>query len=76
MNSLHRLAFLGNPAPVGWRCGAGSAFITGEEKEVTGIAKNVAIFDRTIVCEISQSELEVLTRRARRSLGDELLGKV
>jgi len=51
-------------------------FITGEEKEVTGIAKDVEIFDRVIVCAVSQSELEVLTRRARRSLGDELLGKV
>jgi len=51
-------------------------FITGEEKKVTGIAKDVDIFDRVIVCAISQSELEVLTRRARRSLGDELLGRV
>ena len=51
-------------------------FITGEEKEVTGIAKDVELFDRVIVCAVSQSEVEVLTRRAHRSLGEELLSKV
>ena len=51
-------------------------FVTGEEKELTGIAKDADIYDRVIVCAVSQSELEALMRRAHRSLGEELLRKV
>ena len=51
-------------------------FVTGEEKEVTGIVRDTDIYDRIIVCAVSQSELEALMRRARRSLEEELLRKV
>ena len=45
-------------------------FVTGEEKEVTEMARDADIYDRVIVCAVSQSELEALMRRAHRPLGE------
>jgi DNA helicase HerA-like ATPase len=51
-------------------------FMTGEAKEIRGIARDIELFDRVIVCAASPGALESLQARARDTLGEELLQKV
>ena len=50
--------------------------MTGEAKEIRGIAKGVEVFDRVIVCAENRSSLDSLKRRAIETLGSEILEKV
>jgi hypothetical protein len=51
-------------------------FMTGEAKEVRGIARDVELFDEVVVCAPDAGALESLRNRARESLGPHNLGKV
>ena len=51
-------------------------FMTGEAKEVRGIAKGVEVFDRVVVCAENRPALDSLKRRAIETLGSEILKKV
>ena len=51
-------------------------FMTGEAKEIRGIAKGVEVFDRVVVCAENRSALDSLKRKAVETLGDGVLDKV
>ena len=51
-------------------------FMTGEAKEVRGIARDVQLFDQIIVCAVSPGALEALQARAREAMDNEMLSKV
>jgi hypothetical protein len=51
-------------------------FMTGEAKELKGIARDTALFDQVIVCAPNPGALEGLKARAREALGMETLKKV
>ena len=51
-------------------------FMTGEAKEIRGIAKGVEVFDRVIVCAENRTSLDSLKRKAVEILGEGILDKV
>ena len=51
-------------------------FMTGEAKEIRGIAKGVEVFDRVVVCAENRSSLESLKRKSVEALGSEILERV
>ena len=51
-------------------------YVTGESKEIKGIARDVQLFDQVIVCAGNPGSLDTLKARAVDALGDEVLKKV
>ena len=51
-------------------------YMTGESKEIRGIAKGLEVFDQIVVCANTRPALESLKFRAIESLGSEILDKV
>ena len=51
-------------------------FMTGEAKEIRGIAKGIEVFDRVVVCAENRAALDSLKRKAVGTLGDGILEKV
>ena len=51
-------------------------FMTGEAKEIRGIAKGIEVFARVVVCAENRSALDSLKRKAVETLGEEILDKV
>jgi hypothetical protein len=51
-------------------------FMTGEAKEIRGIARDIEILNQVIVCATNPGALESLQARARENLGEEFLQKV
>lgn len=51
-------------------------FMTGEAKEIRGIAKGADVFDRVIVCAEKRIALDSLKRKAVETLGEGVLDKV
>ena len=51
-------------------------FMTGEAKEIRGIAKGIEVFDRVVVCAENRSALDSLKRKAVETLGEGILEKV
>ncbi len=51
-------------------------YITGEAKELRGIARDVDLFDHVVVCSPDPGLLESLKARATKALGNEMLSKV
>ncbi len=50
--------------------------MTGEAKEIRGIAKGIEVFDRVVVCAENRAALDSLKRKAVGTLGDGILEKV
>jgi len=52
------------------------AYLTGQSKELRGIAKDIEFFDHVIVCSPSAAALDALKSQATRALGEGILDKV
>lgn len=57
------------------RAFAFEVYMTGEAKEIRGIAKGVEVFDRVVVCADTRPALDSLKRKAVETLGSAILEK-